>query len=78
MLHTYQPSNFDQINNVMDSLFVFTTYASKVAVDCTLNMSPGALFFQSNMILNTPVITDFLHLYDQEKIIINELMSQNI
>ena len=72
-LHTYQPGNIDQINNVMDSLFVFTTYASKVAVDCTLNMSPGALFFQSNMILNIPVITDFFTFMINKKLLLMNL-----
>ena len=53
----------DQINDIMDTCFATATYASKVAIHCTLKMSPGALVFQRDMILNIPLITDLLHLY---------------
>ena len=46
----------------MDTCFTTAAYASKVAIHHTLNMSPGALVFQRDMILNVPLITDLLQL----------------
>ena len=72
MIHTYPPSNMDQINDIMDTCLAMAAYASKVAIHCTLNMSPGALVFQRDMILNIPLITDPLLLLERKQIIIDE------
>ena len=72
ILHRYPPNNIDQINNIMDTCFATAAYASKVAIHCTLNMSPGALVFQRDMILNIPLITDLLQLHERRQIIIDE------
>ena len=70
MLHMYSPNTIDQTNDIMDTCFATTVYASKVAIHCTLNMSPGALVFQRDMILNVPLITYLLHLHEQQQQII--------
>ena len=72
MLHTYPPNNIDQTNDIMDTCFATAAYASKVAIHCTLNMSPGALVFQRDMILNIPLITDLLQLHEWRQIITDE------
>ena len=64
MLHTYPPNNIDQTNDIMDTCFATATDASKVAIHCTLNMSPGALVFQRDTILNIHLITDLLQLHE--------------
>jgi hypothetical protein len=46
ILHTYPPNNIDHTKDIMDTCFTTATYASKVAIYCTLNMSPGALVFK--------------------------------
>ena len=71
MLHRYPPDNIDQINDTIDTCFATTAHASKVAIHCTLNISPGALVFQQDMILNIPLITDLLHLHERRQIIID-------
>ena len=72
ILHRYPPNNIDQINDIMDTCFATAAYASKVAIHRTLNMSPGALVFQRDMILNIPLITDLLQLHERRQIIIDE------
>ena len=72
MLHTYPPNNIDQTNDIMDTCFATAAYASKVAIHHTLNMSPGALVFQRDMIPNIPLITDLLQLHERRQIIIDE------
>ena len=76
MLHTYPPNNIVQINDITDICFATAAYASKVAIHCTLNMSPGALGFQRDMILNILLITDLHHLYEQQQTIIDECLQQ--
>jgi transposase InsO family protein len=72
MLHTYPPNTIDQTNDIMDTCFATAAYASKVAIHHTLDMSPGALVFQRDMILNISLITDLLHLHERRQIIIGE------
>ena len=76
MLHKYPPNNIDQSNDIIDTCFATAAYASKVAIHRTLNMSPGALVFQRDMILNIPLITDLLHLHERRQIIIDERLRQ--
>ena len=65
MLHTYPPDTIYKTNDIMDTCFATAAHASKVAINCTLIMSPGALVFQRDMILNIPLITDLLQLHEQ-------------
>ena len=45
MLHAYPPNNIEQRNDIMNTCFATAACASKVAIHCTLNISPGALVF---------------------------------
>ena len=45
LFHTYSPNNIDQPTNIMDTCFATTSYASKIEIHCTLNMSLGAFWF---------------------------------
>ena len=58
ILHHYPPHNLPQANDVIDTCFAAAAYTSKTAIHCTLNVSPGALVFHRDMILNIPLITD--------------------
>ena len=42
MLHRYLPDNMGQISDIMERCFDTAAYTSKVAIHCTLNMSPTA------------------------------------
>ena len=72
----YPPNNIDQTNDIMDTCFGTAAYASKVAIHCTLNMSPGVLVFQRDTILNIPLITDLLLLHERQQIIIDERLQR--
>ena len=76
MLHSYPPNNIDQINVITDICLATTAYASNVAIHCTLNISPGALVLQRDMILNIPLTTDLHHLYERHQTIIDECLQQ--
>ena len=63
MLRAHAPNSMDQTNDIMDTCFATAAYASKVAIHCTLNISPGALVFHRDMILNIPLLADLHQLY---------------
>ena len=65
-------SSIEQINYIMDTCFATAAYASKVAIHCTLNISPGALVFHRDMILNIPLLADVHQLHARQQIIIDE------
>ena len=64
MLHRYPPNNIDQINDIMDTYFAAAAYITNVAIHCTSNISSAALVFQRDMILNIPLNTDLLQIYE--------------
>ena len=72
MLCAYPPNNIEQTNDIMDTCFATAAYASKVAIYCTLNISPGALVFRRDMILNIPLLADLHQLHTRRQIIIDE------
>ena len=72
MFHTYPPNTIDQTNDIMDTCLATAAYASEVAIHHTLNMPPGSLVFQRDMLMNIPLITDLLQLHELRQIIIDE------
>ena len=72
MLRAHAPSSIDQSNDIMDTCFATAAYASKVAIHCTLNISPGALEFHWDMILNIPLLADLHQWHARLQIIIDE------
>ena len=58
MLSAHAPSSIEQTNDIMDTCFAATAYASKVAMHCTQNMCHGASVFHRDMILNIPLLAD--------------------
>ena len=63
MLCAYPPNNIEQTNDIMDTCLATAAYASKVAIHCSLNISPGALVFRRDMILNIPLLADLHQLH---------------
>ena len=74
MLRAHAPNSMDQTNDIMDTCFATAAYASKVAIHCTLNISPGALVFHWDMILNIPFLADLHQLHTRQQIIIDECL----
>ena len=72
MLRAYPPNNIEQTNDIMDTCFATAAYASKVAIHCNLNISPGALVFRRDMILNILLLADLHQRHTRQQIIIDE------
>ena len=74
MLCAYPPNNIEQTNDIMASGFATAAYASKVAIHCTLFISPGALVFHRDMLLNIPLLADIHQFHTRQQIIIDECL----
>ena len=46
MHQTYPHDGIDQTTDIMNTCFATTAYASRVAIHCTINMSPGVFVFE--------------------------------
>ena len=56
MFNTYPPDKIDQINDIMDTCLATAAYAPKVAIQCTINISHGALVFGSHISAAHPAL----------------------
>ena len=65
MLCAHPPNNIEQTHDILDTCFATAAYASKVAIHHTLNISPGSLVFQRDMILNILLIADLHQIHRQ-------------
>ena len=72
MLCAQPHNNIEQTHDILDTCFATAVYASKVAIYHTLNISPGALVFHGDMILNIPLMADLHQIPIRQQIIIDE------
>ena len=72
ILHHHPPQNPPQANDIVDTCFAAAAYTSKTSIHCTLNISPGALVFHRDMILNILLITDLQLLHKHQQTLIDE------
>jgi hydroxypyruvate isomerase len=72
LLHVNAPHNVQQANDLVDAALATAQHAMRTTVHRTLNMSPGALIFQRDMLLNIPLIADLQAIHERRQLIINE------
>jgi hypothetical protein len=59
ILHAHHPANQAEAATIIDNCFATARFAVRSAVHRTLNVSPGAMVFQRDMVLPIPLIADF-------------------
>lgn len=72
MLHTFQPQNQAEAANLVDNCLATAQYASRAAVHRVLNVSPGAMVFQRDMILPIPLIANFELIRQRRQAIVDD------
>ena len=77
ILHHHPPQNLPQAKDIIDTCFAAAAYASKTAIHCTLNISPGALVFHRDMILDIPLITDLQLLHKRRQTLIDDQLRRS-
>jgi len=72
LLHVHRPTNVQQITELVDTALSTTMHAIRSTVHNTLQMSPGAVVFNRNMLLNIPLIADLHQIHARRQLLINE------
>ena len=65
LLHGYPPANFDQSAMLIDTALQTAAYSAHAAIHSSMKISPGALVFQHDMLLDIPIIADLHLLHEQ-------------
>jgi len=58
MTHAHPPEGLQQAIDIIDTCLANAAYTTRTAIHHTLDISPGALIFQRDMILNILLIAD--------------------
>ena len=66
------PQDVEQANNVMDTCFTTAGYASRSAIHRSLKISPGAIVFQRDMVMDIPLLADLHALHQRRQLIIDK------
>jgi RNase H-like domain found in reverse transcriptase/Integrase zinc binding domain/Reverse transcriptase (RNA-dependent DNA polymerase) len=72
LLHVHPPANVQQANDLIDSALATAQHALRSTVHRTLQMSPGAVVFHRDMLLNIPLLADLQAIHAKRQLIINE------
>jgi hypothetical protein len=79
MLHKFHPQNQIEAANLVDNCLATAQYASCAAVHCVLNVSPGAMIFQRDMVLPIPLISNFELIHQHHQTMVDEnICCQNL
>ena len=62
----------DEAALIVDSALQTAVYSARTAIHSTLKISPGALAFHRDMLLNIPLIADFQLLRDKRQALIDQ------
>jgi hypothetical protein len=71
-LKTNPPQNVQAANEVIDIALATAMHATRCAVSRSLGISPGAMAFHRDMLLNIPVIADLLAIQTKRQTLIDE------
>jgi len=72
LLHAHRPTNVQEATELVDTALATTMHAIRSTVHSTLQMSPGALVFHRDMLLNLPLHADLQAIHAHRQLLINE------
>lgn len=79
LLRAHPPANVNQAEVLVDQALATAMHAMRCSVSRSLNVSPGALVFQRDMILDLPIIADLVTIQERRQVLIDEnLRRQNV
>ena len=77
-IHTNPPQNAQEAASLVDRALNIATYAMRSTIHRTLKVTPGALVFHRDMLLNIPLQANLLQLRDRRQALIDDnLLRQN-
>jgi hypothetical protein len=72
VISTHPPEDVAQAYEIVDSTLASAQYAICAAIHRTLQISPGALVFQQDMLLPIPIISDYNNLRHRRQTLIDD------
>jgi transposase InsO family protein len=72
LAHVNPPKNEDDVNQIIDTALQTVAYTVRAAVHSSMKMSPGALAFNRDMILDIPLKADLYALQDKRQLLIDK------
>ena len=72
LIHLQAPAHDAEAIDILESAVATAQYSARAAVHGALKISPGALVFQRDMIMNIPIIADFLSIQKHRQAIVDE------
>ena len=72
ILHGNPPSSIADVNDAVDNAFATTMYAIRAAAHTTYKLSPGAIAFHRDMILDIPLLADWELLRQQKQALLDK------
>ena len=72
MLHVDPPHNEPETTNMIDNALATVVHASRCAVNHTMQMSPGAMVFNRDMMINVPLISNLLTIGNRRQYLVDE------
>ena len=72
VLNENPPNTSEEARTVVDSLLGNVMYALRVGVHSVLNMAPGSIAFQRDMIMNLPFIVDLNNIKHRRQLLVDK------
>ena len=72
LFRAHPPDNMTQVNDIVDTALASASFALRASVNRAMQVSPSAVVFRRDMILNIPVIADLELLRNRRQLLIDE------
>jgi transposase InsO family protein len=77
LVHLYPPADMLEASDLIDRALATAQFAARnAATSSIMNNTPGALAFQRDMLLDIPLIADFITIRDNRQAVIDERLRQ--
>ena len=70
LIHAHPPEDINDAAMLIDTALSTAAYSARAAIHSTLRISPGALIFHRDMILDIPIIADLHLVYKRDYVIV--------
>ena len=68
------PQNVDKVNNLVEDALAAVMHSLCATVSTTLKATPGGLAFSRDMLLNVPLISDWLAIQKHREQLVNKFL----
>ena len=72
LIHVHRPQNYRTAKELIDTALATAMHSLRSSVNRSLQMTPGAVVFQRDMLLNIPLIADLHAIRERRQVIIDE------